>query len=296
MLPLHCSPDVWCTPQPARLRPARRAPASARQRPLPPAAVASASAAAPLRSRPALHYLPLRAHAEPLRILLRLGGIEYDDITIPWTEWEGRSGGPGTRKSRYPFQQLPVLFVDGAAVAGSGSIARLAAKWAGAAGRLLPQERTRAAWAGGASARSVSLVTRALLFVFAAGLYPADPLEVALQDTVFDEACELARDVNPIFNGLMLDVRAHTLPPRKPRPSHDRARPLQATAVEDYFDLFQTRVPQLGRLLGEGRRFFGGGRPSFGDIMLWHVWDLSTAVRGRRPHHHTFRALPLRRV
>lgn len=140
---LHCSTDLWCTQQPARLRPAPRALAKNRERPPPPAAVASASAAAPLRSRPALHYLPLRAHAEPIRILLRLGGIEYDNITIPWTEWEGRSGGPGTLKSRYPFQQLPVLYVDGAAVAGSGSIARLAAKWAGAAGRLLPRAPPR---------------------------------------------------------------------------------------------------------------------------------------------------------
>jgi len=83
--------------------------------------------------------------------------------------------------------------VDGRQIAESGALARLIARWAGAAARAATAERAprRVTWR---AAR-----TRA-------GLYPADPVEAAAQEMVQQAANDL-ENVEPIFNGFTTEVR-----------------------------------------------------------------------------------------
>ncbi len=74
-----------------------------------------------------LYYLPLRARAEPIRMILHYGGVNYQDVTIPMTEW------PAIKERRCiaPFSQLPSIRLPGGEIiAQSGAIARYAAKLA----------------------------------------------------------------------------------------------------------------------------------------------------------------------
>lgn len=74
-----------------------------------------------------LYYLPLRARCESIRMILRYGGVNYEDVTIPMTEW------PVLKASRCiaPFGQLPsIKLPTGEILAQSGAIVRLAAKLA----------------------------------------------------------------------------------------------------------------------------------------------------------------------
>lgn len=111
-----------------------------------------ASAAPQLR----LSYLPFRAMAETTRFMLRFGGVKYTDEVV----W----GGVFSRRraqGEYPFDKVPVLYVNGAPVAQSGSIARYAAKLS--------------------------------------GCYPSDPAVCALSDAAFEMAQELCT-INPMIN------------------------------------------------------------------------------------------------
>lgn len=74
-----------------------------------------------------LYYLPLRARAEAIRMILHYGGVNYQDVTIPMTEW------PAIKERRCiaPFGQLPSIRLPGGEIiAQSGAIARYAAKLA----------------------------------------------------------------------------------------------------------------------------------------------------------------------
>ena len=74
-----------------------------------------------------LYYLPLRARCESIRMILRYGGVNYEDVTIPMTEW------PVLKANRCiaPFGQLPsIKLPNGEIIAQSGAIVRLAAKLA----------------------------------------------------------------------------------------------------------------------------------------------------------------------
>ena len=67
-----------------------------------------------------------RLSTEPLRVLLRHGGIiAYTNKVYTWPEWS-------EVKQSFPFARLPVLEVDGRFIAESGALARLIACWAGA--------------------------------------------------------------------------------------------------------------------------------------------------------------------
>eukprot|EP00435_Cladocopium_sp_Y103_P068306 s233_g31.t1 len=103
-----------------------------------------------------LSYLPFQAMAETTRFLFRYGGVKYQDEVV----W-GHVFSERRRQGEYPFDKVPVLYIDGMAVAQSGSIARFAAKLA--------------------------------------ACYPADPARCALNDAVFEMAQELCT-INPMIN------------------------------------------------------------------------------------------------
>eukprot|EP00933_Yihiella_yeosuensis_P034711 TRINITY_DN28187_c0_g1_i1.p1 TRINITY_DN28187_c0_g1~~TRINITY_DN28187_c0_g1_i1.p1 ORF type:complete len:262 (-),score=36.09 TRINITY_DN28187_c0_g1_i1:48-800(-) len=103
-----------------------------------------------------LSYLPFRAMAETTRFMFRYGGIPYQDELV----W-GRVFSERRAKGEYPFDKVPVLYINGLTVAQSGSIARYAAKLA--------------------------------------GCYPTDPAICALNDSVFEMAQELCT-INPMIN------------------------------------------------------------------------------------------------
>lgn len=75
-----------------------------------------------------LYYLPFRARAEPIRMILHCGGIPFNDVTIALEEWK-------TIKSHgeiAPNGQLPSMrLADGTVIAQSGSIVRYVAKLTG---------------------------------------------------------------------------------------------------------------------------------------------------------------------
>jgi prostaglandin-H2 D-isomerase / glutathione transferase len=74
-----------------------------------------------------LYYLPLRARAESIRMILHFGGVSYQDVTIHMGQWQGfKSSG-----TLAPFGQLPSIRLPGGEIiAQSGAIARYAAKLA----------------------------------------------------------------------------------------------------------------------------------------------------------------------
>ena len=61
---------------------------------------------------------------EPARLALRLGNIEFEDYRIPLKDWPDC-------KDQYPFQQVPVLEVDGCVLTQSNAINRYIGKLTG---------------------------------------------------------------------------------------------------------------------------------------------------------------------
>mmetsp|Transcript_134863 Transcript_134863/g.234443 ORF Transcript_134863/g.234443 Transcript_134863/m.234443 type:complete len:258 (-) Transcript_134863:53-826(-) len=109
-----------------------------------------------LRLKLKLCYLPFRAMAETTRFLLRHGDIPYQDEVV----W-GHTFAQRRARGDFPFDKVPVLYVNGAPLAQSGSMARFAAKLA--------------------------------------GCYPEDPVMCAFNDAVFEMAQELCT-INPMIN------------------------------------------------------------------------------------------------
>lgn len=73
----------------------------------------------------ALTYFDMDAgRGEPARLALRLGGVAFEDRRIKFKDW------PAVR-DQYPFRALPVLEVDGRAVAQSNGINRYVGKLVG---------------------------------------------------------------------------------------------------------------------------------------------------------------------
>lgn len=75
-----------------------------------------------------LYFLPLRAQAEPIRMILHYGNVHFEDVTIPMADW------PQLKMNHAfaPFGQLPVLKLpSGDIIAQSGAIIRYVAKLAG---------------------------------------------------------------------------------------------------------------------------------------------------------------------
>jgi hypothetical protein len=112
-----------------------------------------------------LVYFPVRAKAECIRMALRFGKVEYEDVSV--SDHFGAGWGAGA-KAMAPFNQLPILVVgDAPPLAQSGSIMRYVSGLAG----LAPD--------------------------------PADMLTAARCDMIFEASQELATgdsNVNPIVN------------------------------------------------------------------------------------------------
>jgi len=71
---------------------------------------------------------------EPARLAMRRAGIAFEDHRIPLTEWP-------TAKADFPYQQIPVMEVDGKVLSQSNAINRLVGKMAD----LYPQDNWQAA-------------------------------------------------------------------------------------------------------------------------------------------------------
>ena len=76
------------------------------------------------------------SRGETARLALHLAGIAFEDRRIPWKDW------PAVRDST-PFQAMPVLEVDGQAIAQSNTINRYVGKLTG----LYPKDDWQAALA-----------------------------------------------------------------------------------------------------------------------------------------------------
>ncbi len=82
-----------------------------------------------------LTYLPVRARAENIRMMLKYAGIEYENEIIGGAAW-------AAAKKSQPFDKLPVATLeDGTVIAQSAAISRWVAHFAG----LLPADPTEAA-------------------------------------------------------------------------------------------------------------------------------------------------------
>lgn len=66
-----------------------------------------------------LTYFPFPGRAEPIRLAFYIGGIDFEDERLSFDEF-------GKVKSRLPFNQLPMLEVDGEAISQSLAILRFA--------------------------------------------------------------------------------------------------------------------------------------------------------------------------
>eukprot|EP01134_Creolimax_fragrantissima_P008589 CFRG8589T1 len=74
-----------------------------------------------------LHYFPIRAAAEPIRMIFKYGKIDFDNVVVDFADWPARK----QNLDICPLQQLPTLQLkDGSIVSQAGSIARYAAKLA----------------------------------------------------------------------------------------------------------------------------------------------------------------------
>lgn len=75
-----------------------------------------------------LYYLPVRARAEQIRLILAYGNIQYEDVVIDFDRWATEK----SNREKFPFGQLPVLVLpNGLSIAQSGAITRYVAKLAG---------------------------------------------------------------------------------------------------------------------------------------------------------------------
>jgi hypothetical protein len=71
-----------------------------------------------------LFYIPVRARAEPVRMLLAYGKIPYEDVVFPFAQW------PKNKRdtARFPFGQVPsIQLPSGAAIAQTGAVIRFEA-------------------------------------------------------------------------------------------------------------------------------------------------------------------------
>jgi glutathione S-transferase len=97
-----------------------------------------------------LTYFASRGRAESSRIALAYGGIDFEDRRLPGpTLFAGRADG----SIASPFNQFPVLEVDGVPIAQSATILRYVAKLA--------------------------------------GLYPTNPIEAAIAESIVDQLSDI---------------------------------------------------------------------------------------------------------
>ena len=66
-------------------------------------------------------YFDVQALGEPVRLLMKYGGIEFEDVRVDFESWK-------QLKSQMPYGQIPIYEEDGKVVNQSISIARYIAK------------------------------------------------------------------------------------------------------------------------------------------------------------------------
>lgn len=87
---------------------------------------------------PTLYYLPVRARAEPIRMILAYGEIPFNDVIVSFEQWPELK----SNKTTCPFGQLPCMtLANGVTIAQSGAIVRYVAKLA----NIYPHDPERAA-------------------------------------------------------------------------------------------------------------------------------------------------------
>uniref|UniRef100_A0A914DBV9 glutathione transferase n=1 Tax=Acrobeloides nanus TaxID=290746 RepID=A0A914DBV9_9BILA len=75
-----------------------------------------------------ISYFDARSLGEPVRLILKYANVPFEDDRIPKDQWP-------TRKLGMPYNQIPVLWVDGIPLAQSYAIYRFLAKKYGLAGK-----------------------------------------------------------------------------------------------------------------------------------------------------------------
>jgi len=83
-----------------------------------------------------LYYFDFAGRAEPIRLTLAGGKVDYEDVRVPRDQWP-------ELKKKMPFGQMPVMEIDGTMIAQSGALLTYAAKVAG----LYPEDPLEAAHA-----------------------------------------------------------------------------------------------------------------------------------------------------
>eukprot|EP00747_Dinoflagellata_sp_TGD_P220215 gnl/TRDRNA2_/TRDRNA2_92210_c0_seq1.p1 gnl/TRDRNA2_/TRDRNA2_92210_c0~~gnl/TRDRNA2_/TRDRNA2_92210_c0_seq1.p1 ORF type:complete len:271 (-),score=49.93 gnl/TRDRNA2_/TRDRNA2_92210_c0_seq1:2-742(-) len=149
----------------------------------------------------------------PFRAMAETARFMLHDAGIPYKDevlW-GQGFWHLKVNSELPFDKLPVLDIDGRRIAQSGAICRYVAK-----------------------------IT---------GHYPADPVECAFSDSIFEMGQEMCT-INPLLNcftGMQFEsIRKH------------------------YFSEFPRQLENVAKQL-RGRQFFGGSDgPSYGDFNMFH--------------------------
>ena len=131
-----------------------------------PGGAAGAAAFATPQRRITIHYGDGPGRGEITRMLLAYGGVAYEDIRYAGADFAAitktapESDDP-TNGSKFPFNQLPALEIDGTFIAQTSTLARYAA-------RLV-------------------------------GLYPAGLEEAAKSDEIFEHSADIQQSTTPIF-------------------------------------------------------------------------------------------------
>ncbi len=68
-----------------------------------------------------LTYFDVQGRAELIRMLLRFGNVEFEDVRVDYPQWVQSTGKP-------KYEELPILEIDGKAIAQSQVIARYLAR------------------------------------------------------------------------------------------------------------------------------------------------------------------------
>lgn len=121
-----------------------------------------------------LFYIPVRARAEPIRMILAYGKVPYEDIVIPFHEWPSAK----IRLDICHFQKVPSLQLDsGVVVSQSAAVARYCAKLAG----LMPVD-------------DIGIAEADMIYELAQELMVVDPIV-----NVFDCTSDMFREKKDVF-------------------------------------------------------------------------------------------------
>jgi len=159
-----------------------------------------------------LLYFPVQARAENIAMMMEYAKVDYDRVFT-----SGKSFVNDKKAGKIPYLQLPVLEIETKTgekftLGQSGSITRYLAK--------------------------------------VCGLYPSDPVECALCDSLFEHAQDMSH-INPIVNV----YKGDTWKEKK----------------EAFFSDFEDKASCLISKLGKGPFFLGRETPSYADFQVYHV-------------------------